>query len=473
LSHINDIFTLEERELKFQFSGECSFQQREHPEGIKKITFEVSLKNNGIIIGTLKIASKECSVEKIKTYFTDSFSLNGQDTVTGLSIIMEKCFVRQWGLFINNELNCDFLLSDIILGKDNLTKTLLSTTRFHFGLINVFRIRRIESPFSRIIFRKNDRTAWDIDLSDLDKIVSSSHVGKLEFYNYANIDENEKIMLTFRLPLITAGISVEFSKTSHNLESALEEVRKLVEDFMILSSFIQTSRHNWKFIVILTNDNLAFIHIRALKHDLPMLFPLNNGIRNFTLYEQFKELSTNRYKNNIALALYWYLESVANEQIDSKFLQMFTALECLLDAYHKERQSEYILSETDFSLLQQKIMPEIREALQKLGYKNKFETIKNAFKGLRRRSLSNKFKLMLDELQVNCSDVHLRPHAIVDIRNDITHRGGINHVNDETELKTVKDQYNALWSVMIRLFLKLLEYKGNYYDPYLKSLNAI
>jgi len=152
---------------------------------------------------------------------------------------------------------------------------------------------------------------------------------------------------------------------------------------------------------------------------------------------------------------------------------MFTALECLLDAYHKERQSEYILSETDFSLLQQNIMPEIREALQKLGHKDKFETIKNAFKSLRRRSLSNKFKLMLDELQVNCSDVNLKRHDIVNIRNDITHRGGVNHVNDETELKTVKDQYNALWSVMIRLFLKLLDYKGDYYDPYLKSLNAI
>jgi hypothetical protein len=66
-SHINDIFTLEEREHKFQFSGECSFQQREHPEGIKKITFEVSLKNNGptkIWYGK-KIGGRDCAVEKV------------------------------------------------------------------------------------------------------------------------------------------------------------------------------------------------------------------------------------------------------------------------------------------------------------------------------------------------------------------------------------------------------------------------
>ena len=92
---------------------------------------------------------------------------------------------------------------------------------------------------------------------------------------------------------------------------------------------------------------------------------------------------------------------------------MVTALECLLDAYHKEHQSEYILSEGEFSFLQQKTMPEIHKALEILGHKEKFETVENAFKGLRRRSLSNKFKLMLDQLQVNCSDGHFRCRTIL------------------------------------------------------------
>ena len=60
----------------------------------------------------------------------------------------------------------------------------------------------------------------------------------------------------------------------------------------------------------------------------------------FAPYEQLEELSKNRNKNNNALALDWYLESVANGEFESKFLQMATALECLLDAYHKEHQSD-------------------------------------------------------------------------------------------------------------------------------------
>ncbi|MGB6529563.1 MAG: hypothetical protein WBF33_15765 [Candidatus Nitrosopolaris sp.] len=89
--------------------------------------------------------------------------MDGQDAVTGLPITMERCFVRNWGEFSTyEEISCDFLPSDIILGRDKLTKTLLSTIKFYFDLTNVFRIRRINSLISgpKIMIKKNDRTAW-------------------------------------------------------------------------------------------------------------------------------------------------------------------------------------------------------------------------------------------------------------------------------------------------------------------------
>jgi hypothetical protein len=71
---------------------------------------------------------------------------------------------------------------------------------------------------------------------------------------------------------------------------------------------------------------------------------------------------------------------------------------------------------------------------------------------------------MLDQLRINYSDVGLKPNKIVRIRNDITHRGGLNHVNSEGKLHEVYGKhYKALWSVIIRIFLKLLNYSGNYY----------
>jgi len=105
---------------------------------------------------------------------------------------------------------------DVILGKDNLAKTPTSTINFHFGLTNVFRIGRINLPDGKIILKRNDRTLTEFDLKDFDRdfnrFGSLTHLGKLEFYNYANIEENEKMTLNFKLPLITAGISVECFK---------------------------------------------------------------------------------------------------------------------------------------------------------------------------------------------------------------------------------------------------------------------
>jgi Apea-like HEPN len=185
--------------------------------------------------------------------------------------------------------------------------------------------------------------------------------------------------------------------------------------------------------------------------------------------------STNLYKNNIALALDWYLESAANEEFDSKFLQMATALECLLNVYHEQHQSEYILSKSEFSSLRKKIVPEIVKALKDLGlneieHEEKFKTVEGHLQDLRRRTLSNKFRLMVDQLQIDYSDIPLKLGEIAKIRNEITHTGGTKYGKNEKELQEMHDQYTALWSVIIRIFFRLLNYNGDYYDPYLKSL---
>jgi hypothetical protein len=476
LSFTNDFFTLEERGLKFQFFGECSVQQKQNLEGIRKITFDIGLRTNGVILGTLKLALAQNRLpENTRNYFNNIFNLDGQDMKTELSITMEKCFVRKWGELSDCEISCEFLPLDVILGKDNVAKIPPSATMFHFGLTNVFKIRRTNLPHGKMILKRNDRTAAEFNLNDFDKFVTLTQLGKLEFYNYANMDENEKMMLNFKLPLITAGISVEFSKSNQRIDSARKQVRKLVEDFLILSSLIQTCKHDWKFILIVTNDKPVFIHLRVVKHSLPNYFPLDNGMSSFSLYQQSEKLSSNKYKKNITLALDWYLESVANQEFESKFLQMATALECLLDAYHEQHQSEYILSKSEFSSLRKKIVPEIFEALKELGlseieHEEKFKTVESHFENLRRRTLANKFRLMVDQLQIDYSNVPLKPSEIVMIRNKITHRGGIEYVKDERELQEMNDQYKALWSVIIRIFFRLLNYSGNYYDPYLKSL---
>jgi hypothetical protein len=99
----------------------------------------------------------------------------------------------------------------------------------------------------------------------------------------------------------------------------------------------------------------------------------------------------------------------------------------------------------------------------------KFESIKSSFQQLRRRTYANKFKLLLHQLKIEYSDVNLKRTKIVSIRNDITHRGQLRSVKDEKKLNSVFQHHKAFWSVLIHIFLKLMNYEGRYFDPYHKS----
>ncbi|MGA9151667.1 MAG: hypothetical protein WBZ36_13900, partial [Candidatus Nitrosopolaris sp.] len=205
------------------------------------------------------------SIEKIKRCFCSIFNLDGRDEKTGLSISMENCFIRNWkNSSNNNEVSGVFLTSEVVLGKDNLTRKIFGMTKFHFGLTNVFRITKVNLPDAKIVFK--NKGEWD--LSDLNSVVITSPLGKLKFYNYPNLDENEKMMLNFKLPIITAALSVEFFKNDYNIDLARKKVIETVKDFLIVSSFIQSCKHDWKFVLIESEDNLIFISIRLTKNSI-------------------------------------------------------------------------------------------------------------------------------------------------------------------------------------------------------------
>ncbi len=387
LSVIDDLFTLHEEGLTFLFHGECSMQHEANIVGIRKINFEVELRKNGTILGRLKLSlDQNHSFEKIKTYFSNIFNLDGRDEKTGLSISMEKCFIRNWeDLSNDNEVSGVLLTSDVVLGKDNLTRTLSSMTTFHLGLTNVFRITKVNLPDGKIVFKNKHRIIAEWDLGDLNSVVITTPSGNLKFYNYPNLDENEEIMQNFKLPVITAGISVEFFENDYNIDLARKKVIEMVEEFLMVSSFIQSCKHDWKFVLVESEGNIIFISIRLTKNSIPFYFPLDNKMNTSIYNELWTRLPLTKYKQNIALALDWYLESMVAQGIESKFLNLSTALECLMDGYHKVNNSEFILTELEFSILEKKMIPEINIILNQLEKKAEkdhetFESIKNSFR---------------------------------------------------------------------------------------------
>jgi hypothetical protein len=164
---MNDYFIEEERNLKFLFHGNCSIQ-RNISSGIKSICFEVGLRTNGTTIGRLDLnLDDDDSLEKVRNYFSDTFDLEGWDEVTGLRIIMEKCFIRNLNRSTNNrKISFDFLPLEMILGKDNLDRTTSGTAKFHFGLTNVFDINKIKAPDMTIRFSNQYRTLGEFNLND-------------------------------------------------------------------------------------------------------------------------------------------------------------------------------------------------------------------------------------------------------------------------------------------------------------------
>lgn len=303
-------------------------------------------------------------------------------------------------------------------------------------------------------------------------------MGALEFYNYRNIDEYERIMLNFRLPLITAKLTMTITKNNFSVKGVKEEIEVIVKEFLSVSSFVQSCRHDWKFELIELRDKPFFISIRSTKTSTPFYVPLNNAINNPMYNILWEGFSSSGFKQPMAFAIDWYIESIVGQDIESKFLNLSTALECLMDAYHKANNSEFIFNEEDFSVLEKRTIPAMYEVLHEIGFSDdngeKFKTIRSSFQNLRRRTYVNKLKLLLSQLHIDYSDVKLKPAKIVNLRNDITHRGQLSHINEEKELKKVyEQQYKALWSVIIRIFLKLFQYDGSYFDPYFKSTRKV
>jgi hypothetical protein len=76
------------------------------------------------------------------------------------------------------------------LGKDKLADRVSSVVTFHFRLVNICKIKRIDAPYDKLIFRTKDREIGKWDFSDINKIILTTELGKLEFYNYDSIDDS-------------------------------------------------------------------------------------------------------------------------------------------------------------------------------------------------------------------------------------------------------------------------------------------
>lgn len=70
------------------------------------------------------------------------------------------------------------------LGKDKLADRVSSAVTFHFGLVNICKIKRIDAPYDKLIFRTREIGKWDfsdipvsftpVDIEEFSAIAASS-----------------------------------------------------------------------------------------------------------------------------------------------------------------------------------------------------------------------------------------------------------------------------------------------------------
>lgn len=181
------------------------------------------------------------------------------------------------------------------------------------------------------------------------------------------------------------------------------------------------------------------------------------------LFQGYSSELENEYGFKSALG--WLLDSNISLSFESKYLNATTSLETLMDRYHTRKNTEFLLKKNFF---EKKFSPCIKDNSEKLllenGYdKTTIESVNKKIPELRRRSAIDKAERLVNELKIDINDTEIEINDIFKVRNKITHTGNIKPTNELNPEKI----YDGLMTILTRLLLSILNYKGYYHDPWI------
>lgn len=86
--------------------------------------------------------------------------------------------------------------------------------------------------------------------------------------------------------------------------------------------------------------------------------------------------------------------------------------------------------------------------------------------GMKRRSFTAKAELLILNWGISTADLRISSiREITDIRDEITHTGRYTgRGKDSSPLQTLERNYRALFTILTRIFLAMLDYAGDYKD---------
>ena len=260
------------------------------------------------------------------------------------------------------------LLLLILNKKETINE--LTNLEFEYGLINVFELDYKELEEIKFIRNSREEASFSMPMNKQGFSFMSS-IGKLTIDHYKNIFANSETMRNSHISLITSFINIQITNQNKALTKITEITRDLVEDFLKITSFVQSSKHDWIFMIIKSSLGIHHIKMRRIRKENPFYLPLNISITNNLYYKLWQNFSKDiDNHSNFTMALEWYLHAITLEQIDMKFVSASTALECLLAKFFKSNSNGLkttVFTSGEFKKFKKEVKPVIEKILIEMG----------------------------------------------------------------------------------------------------------
>ena len=407
MSSLNEIIS----EAKYEVKGNARITFTSGEEGT--VEFTISMMNNGVTTGNLIFVPVDMKFTILLSKNED-FVLDGT-TSDGHNLFAPECHIIKSNQKYGKEpsLKVTFHAYKVILDKENLSKKSSKQLLINCSVVNV---------------------------SQTLPITVNSDFGELTLINYKGIEELDKIRRSHRISLITSGLhllpKIDTSSTLENIKtSSLEFIR----NFLKISSLAQTVYHDIAMFTIYekndSTDGYSLLYLELF--DPKTKSPYSIGLANTVSYSHFIKSAWSGYSEDVdkkfgfTLALEWYLDSWSSSILESRFLSASTCLEMLMDKFHSNSKSEFILPKEIFYEFQKQIKDFVKKNSESFGFNAPTRGLiyENLGEGLNRRSFVNKAELLLAFWGIKYDDLGISLNDIVRIRNDITHR--CQHADDE------------------------------------------
>jgi hypothetical protein len=416
------------------------------------VDFSFQMLQNGSITGRLKfhegdqLKLLECLTQNVL------FRLDGY-TSQNLEITIEECFPLGYSQNMS-QIESKFTTQRVSINPKQKKSVPESDLAFDIGLVNLPKVFRVSVQ---------------------------TELGELFVQNYAGIEESVNLMQHYGISLITsvAKMSIKIDGRS-TMEEHLIKVKGIVQNLLKITTLAYTTWIDWAFIAVYQREKnsddylLACADLNSPKTKSSRGIHLTSLVQSsFFIDKIWRHYSSHSKELNekygFDYALEWYVESSSPGNYETNFLRATTAFELLMERFHSQRGTEFILDE--------KLFDEVYNALHNFSrdwMKQRFissdlrKSIYLNLMGANRRHyeekgrmLINHWRLLIDDLGINVSD-------IVKVRNEITHRGRYGGLGNENPSETLEKAYFGVFSILTRIFLAMLSYDGEYYDASLQ-----